>query len=51
MKNDIENFFDEDIPHEVLHDDSWTSSLLPDLDRPLTQSYSFEDMIEDSDYE
>lgn len=51
MSNHLEDFFDEHIPDEVLHDDSWTSSLLPDLDRPLTQSPSFEDITEDSDYE
>lgn len=51
MSNHLEDFFDEDIPDEILHDDSWSPTLLPDLDRPLTQPYSFEDMTEDSDYE
>ena len=47
--NELNDWFDENIPDEVLQDESWSSKLLPDLDNLTDCDYTFEDMVGDED--
>lgn len=47
--DDLEDFFDEQIPQEVLDSDDWTPTLLPDLDSLGKVDYTFNDMTEDNE--
>jgi hypothetical protein len=51
MSITLEDSFYEDIPDEVLNDPSWEPKLLPDLEDPFDTNYTWNDIVEDNEYE
>jgi hypothetical protein len=46
----IDEFFDDNIPNEVLHDSSWQPRLMPDLNdlaQPHLTHFTYDDLLED----
>ena len=48
---DLEDFFDENIPQEVLDSDGWDTKLLPNLETLNDLNYSYDDITENFDYD
>jgi hypothetical protein len=49
--SNLEDWFDENIPDEVLHDPSWFPRLLPEPDNITNSNFGYDDIIPDEDDE